>query len=91
MLEKEIQMKRVRKNWKRKVRSVYQEVRAEVKCKLATSVDYSIDVKVSSDYRLATFILMKKLEGKGYRCTLERNRIDFRRGRCEDILEVYFN
>lgn len=91
VLGKEAQIERVRRNWKRKLRSVYKEISLEVSCKLATTVDDCIDVRVSTEYRLATFILMKKLESKGYRCTLERNRIDWRRGRCEDILDIYFD
>ena len=34
--------------------------------KLATAVDSPITVMVTSEYRLVTFILMKKLERKGY-------------------------
>lgn len=39
-----------------------------MECKLATTIDDYIDIKVNPEYRLATFILMKKLERKGYRC-----------------------
>lgn len=91
MLEKEIQMKRMKKRWKRKIRSVYREIRSEVECKLATTIDDYIDIKVNPEYRLAIYILMKKLERKGYRCILELGKIDWFRGRCEDILDIYFD
>ena len=91
MVAKQIQTKRVRKNRKREIRSDYRQLRSEVEHKLATAVDSPITVRVTSEYRLVTFILMKKLERKGYRCTLEINKIDWFRGRCEDILDIYFD
>lgn len=91
MLKKEIQIKRMEKRKKRKIRSVYREIRLEVECKLATTIDDYIDIKVNPEYRLAIYILMKKLERNGYRCILNLGQTDWFRGRCEDILYIYFN
>lgn len=90
ILEYKKQMKRMKKRKKRKIRSVYREIRSEVECKLATTIDDYIDIKVNPEYRLATFILMKKLERKGYRCILNLDTTDWLRGRCEDILNICF-
>lgn len=71
MRETEKARKQVRKNRKRKVRSAYREIKKLAKVKISKAAGNFAHIKVDPEFRLATFIVMKKLERKGFKCELK--------------------
>ena len=78
MITAEQARKRIRKNYKHKVRAVYKKIKREVELKInETSTINNCYVEVDGPLRLAGFILMKKLERKGFRCELRKRAYAF--------------
>lgn len=72
MTEIEKTKKRVRKNKKYKVRVAYKKIKRLVENALLNATENSVYIEIDVESRLATFIVMKKLESRGYKCRLKK-------------------
>ena len=72
MTEIEKLRKRTRKNWKRQMRSEYKRImwKAEMTIENATKNYCTIEVREES--RFATWLVSKKLEARGFKCSLDK-------------------
>ena len=64
--------KQTRKNWKRQMRSEYKRImlKAETTIQYATQNYCTIEVREES--RFATWLVSKKLEARGFKCSLDK-------------------
>lgn len=72
MTEIEKQKKRVRKNKKYKIRSDYRKIKWLVENEILNATENYAYIETNIESRLATFIVMKKLERRGYKCRLKK-------------------
>lgn len=72
MTEIEKQKKRARKNKKYKVRVAYRKIKRLVEYELLNATENCVYIETDIEARLATFIVMKKLESRGYKCRLKK-------------------
>lgn len=86
MITAEQARKRVRKNYKDRVRAAYKEIKREVELEInKTSTINNCYVEIDRPLWLAGFILMKKLERKGFKCELRKRAFAF-----TDLLLIYW-
>ena len=72
MTEIEKIRKRTRENWKNKMRNGYKKFMNAIKLEISYATENSITYVADSEYRFATWLVMKKLERKGYKCDLKK-------------------
>lgn len=64
--------KQVRKNKKYKIRSGYRRIKWLVETKISEATENSVYIEIKPEFRLSTFIVMKKLEKSGFKCGLKK-------------------
>ena len=79
MTEIEKARKRTRKNWKRDTRAKYKHFKylAELAIENATSNRCRVERRSGNDDYFALWLVKKKLEAKGFKCSLERGEFTF--------------
>lgn len=72
MIKIEKLKKQVRKNKKYKIRSDYRRIKWLVEEKISAATENCTYIEIKPEFRLATFIVMKKLERSGFKCELKK-------------------
>lgn len=72
MIKIEKLKKQVRKNKKYKIRSDYKRIKYLVEAEISEATENCAYISIEPEFRLATFIVMKKLERIGFKCELKK-------------------
>jgi len=67
--------KQTRKNWKREMRYAYKRIKEETEITIENATENSCCVEVKMDWRFATWLVMKKLESKGFKCEIREGHL----------------
>lgn len=65
--------RRSRKNWKREVRSKYKRIKCIAELEIENATKDNCYIEVKPELRFVTWLVMKKLERKGFTCELEKH------------------
>ena len=78
MITAEKAKKRIRKNYKDRIRTAYKQIKFKAELTIENAIESNCYIEVRPELRLATFIVKKKLEDKGFVCELRED--DYRTG-----------
>ena len=62
----------IRNNYKRNIRSAYKKIKYKTELEIENAASTQCCIETDKNTRLATFILMKKLERNGFSCVLQK-------------------